>query len=193
MPISNFFIIRILARIREETEYDEDDIDMMRYSLQAILWEIEKTIYLFFIFLALSHHWHFLAGLVAIMTIRPNAGGFHSSTVWGCFFWTLFGFLLAFFVLPHIPLNSLTVFLVGIFSLVVTFVATPTRSVQMEKIADKSKDGRKKIIATVITIVWFIVLFLNQTSFLAPAVLWIIFLQNFQLIIEFMRIKLNLR
>jgi len=37
-----FFIPRLLDYLRRETEYDEDDIDMMRYSLEAILWEIEK-------------------------------------------------------------------------------------------------------------------------------------------------------
>jgi len=31
------------------------------------------------------------------------------------------------------------------------------------------------------------VLFLNQAHFLAPAVLWIIFLQNLQLIIEYLK------
>jgi len=193
MPIANFFIIRILNHIRKETEYDEDDIDMMRYSLQAILWEIEKTIYLFLLFLALGFHWQFLACLVAIMTIRPTAGGFHSSTVWGCFFWTLLGFLLAFFVLPLMPFNDITVILVGLASIITTFIATPVRSKQMDKIADKSKDKQKKYKATIITILWFIVIFFKQDFFLTPFVMWIIFLQNVQLMIEFVREKLDIR
>ena len=193
MPISNFFIVRILNGIRKETEYDEDDIDMMRYSLQAILWEVEKTIYLLLIFLALNYHWHFIVSFWAVMTIRPSAGGFHASTAWRCFFWTLFGFLLAFFVLPLIPLNNLTLILVGAYSVVNTYIATPVRSAQKERIADKSKDGQKKIKATIITIVWLIILFFNQSNFLAPAVLWIIFLQNFQLSIEYVRMKFNIR
>jgi len=193
MPIANFFIVRILNHIRKETEHNEDEIDMMRFSLQAILWEIEKTIYLFLIFLALGFHWHFLACLVAIMTIRPTAGGFHSSTVWGCFFWTLLGFVLAFFVLPLIPLNNITVALIGLYSIITTFIATPVRSKQMEKIADKSKDKQKKYKATIITIIWFTLVFINQDFFLIESIMWIILLQNIQLITEYMRKTLNIR
>ena len=193
MPIANFFIVRILNHIRKETEHNEDEIDMMRFSLQAILWEIEKTIYLFLIFLALGFHWHFLACLVAIMTIRPTAGGFHSSTVWGCFFWTLLGFVLAFFVLPLIPFKNITVALIGLYSIITTFIATPVRSKQMDQIADKSKDKQKKYKATIITIIWFIVIFFNQNFFLTQFVMWIIFLQNVQLFIEYLRIELKIR
>ena len=193
MPIANFFIVRILNYIRRETEYNDDDVDMMRFSLEAILWEVEKTIYLFLIFLALRFQWHFLASLVVIMTIRPSAGGFHASSAWGCFFWTLFGFILAFFILPFIPLTGITVVLVGIFSLVVTFIATPVRSKQMERIADTSKDKQKKYKATLITMIWLILIFVNQDFFLTEVVMWVVFLQNVQLIIEYMRKELDIR
>jgi len=193
MPIANFFIPRLLDYFRRETEYGEDDIDMMRYSLQAILWEVEKTIYLLLLFLALGFHWHFLACLVAIMTIRPSAGGFHASTPWQCFFWTLLGFVLAFFILPLIPFLSITVVLVGIFSIIVTFTATPVRSKQIERIADTSKDKEKKYKATIITIIWFLLIFTKQDFFLTPFVMWIIFLQNIQLLIEYLRIALKIR
>ena len=193
MPIANYFIVRILNRIRIETEYDEDDVDMMRYSLEAILWEIEKTIYLLLIFILLGAPWQFLTAIVAIMTIRPTAGGFHSSTAWGCFFWTLFGLLLGIFVLPLIPLMNITVILVGAFSLLATYIATPVRSKQMESVADTSKDKQKKHRATLITVVWFIVIFFSQDFFLTEVAMWIIFLQNLQLIIEYARKNLDLR
>ena len=51
MPIANFFIIRILDYLRRETDYEEDDIDVMRFSLQGVLWEVEKLLYLFLLFL----------------------------------------------------------------------------------------------------------------------------------------------
>ena len=196
MPIANFFIVRILDRIRMETEYDEDDVDMMRFSLQAILWEVEKTIYLLIISLIFGVHWQFFVAVAAIMTIRPTAGGFHSSTAWGCFFWTLFGLGLAIFVLPSlIPLTYITIALVGIFSLSVTFIATPVRSKQMERIADPSKDKQKKYRATIITIIWFILIFISfsQEFFLTAVALWVIFLQNVQLLIEYLRKELNIR
>ncbi|MCL1990809.1 MAG: accessory gene regulator B family protein [Defluviitaleaceae bacterium] len=196
MPIANFFIVRILNYIRVETDYDEDDVDMMRYSLQAILWEIEKTLYLLLLFIALGYQWHFFATLFALITIRPTAGGFHSSTVWGCFAWTLLGFVLAFFVLPLIPFNQLTIGIVALFSIVVTFIGTPVRSKQMEKIADPSKDTQKKYKATLITTIWFMLIFFVpavQNLFVIEAVMWIIFLQSLQLIIEYGRREMDIR
>ena len=63
----------------------------------------------------------------------------------------------------------------------------------MDKIADKSKDKQKKYKATIITILWFSVIFFKQSFFLTQFVMWIIFLQNVQLMIEFVREKLDIR
>lgn len=190
MPISNFFIVRILNYIRKETDRSEDDIDTIRFSLEAILWELEKIIYMFLVFLIFGLHWHFLATLIVLMSIRPFTGGFHSSTQWGCLFWTLSGFAVAFFVLPPIiPISDITVILVGLFSVVATLIAAPVRSLQMEEIADKSKDKHKKYQAVIITIFWFVIIFVSQSYFLAVAAMWVIFLQNLQLLIEYYRRK----
>ena len=187
MPISNIIIKQMLNQIRKVTEHDEDDIDMMRFSMEAVLWEIEKLSYLLLIFLALGFHLQFFAAMLAVITIRPGAGGFHASNPIGCLLWTLFGFALAIFALPLIPLNNVIIIAAGIFSIAATFVAAPIRSMQMERIADKSKDKHKKYITTVITLGWFVLIFLNQDFFLTEAVMWVIFLLNVQLLIEYGR------
>ena len=80
MPIANYYIKRILNYYRQETDYNEKEIDKLCYGLQTILWEIEKTIYLFLISLVLGFPLHFFVCAVAIQTIRPFSGGFHAST-----------------------------------------------------------------------------------------------------------------
>lgn len=183
MPIANFFIKKLLGVFRNLNHYDEEDIDVIRYGLEASFWEIEKFVYMTIIFIALGLGWDFLAATIAVMTIRPMAGGYHASTAWRCFMWTIFGFILALIVLPLIALNNAIVISVALFSLVTTFIASPFRSEQMERIAKKEKDKQKRNIATVVTAIWFIVLFINQQHFLAAPILWIIFLQNVQLLI----------
>ena len=37
MPISNIIILRILNCLRKETDHNEDEIDMVRFSLEVIL------------------------------------------------------------------------------------------------------------------------------------------------------------
>ena len=193
MPISNLLIVRILRIIKKETGHNEDDMDLIRYSLQAILWEAEKLIYLFLIFLALGQQWAFLACMGAVIPVRFFSGGFHASSSWRCFFWTLLGFALAIFVLPFIPLSNAVVILVGTFAVLVIFIASPVRSKQMEEIANKIYDKHKKYIATVITVSWFILIYINQHFYLTEFVMWIIFLQSLQLLIEYTRIKLKMR
>ena len=183
MPIANFFIRKMLKVFRDLNHYDEDDIDVIRYGLEAFLWEIEKLVYMAVIFALLGFWWQFLACTVAVMTIRPMAGGFHASTAWRCFWITLLGFVLAILVLPLIALNNMLIVFLGVFSLASTIIAAPLRSDQMERVVNKDKDKLKKAIAIVVTAIWFMVLFLYQGHFLVSTVIWIIVLQNFQLII----------
>jgi len=105
------------------------------------------------IFIASGSGWAFVVCVISILTIRPTAGGFHSSGPWGCFFWSLFGFALAIFVFPiFAPTTSLSIFLVGGFSLTITYKASPLRSKQMEQIVNKNKDGYRKMKVTIITL-----------------------------------------
>jgi len=191
MPIANFLIKKILKAHRDLNHYNEDEIDMMRYSLEVLLWETEKFVYMVIIFALLGYWWQFLACVVVVMTIRPMAGGYHARTAWRCFWWTLFGFVLAILVLPLITLNSTYIVLIGVFSLVVTCIAAPLRSEQMERIANKDKDWLKKTIAAIVTVIWFVVLFVYQEHFLAASAIWIIFLQNVQLIIPWVSKKIR--
>jgi len=191
MPISNFFIKRLLKAYRALNRYDEDDIDVIRYFLELYLWEIEKLIYLIVIFIALGTGLQFFVCIIAIATIRPLAGGFHASTAMRCFYWTLLGFMLAIWILPLITINSVIIVCIGVFSVVSTIVAAPTRSKQMERIANKDKDNLYRNIATFITVIWFIILFVYQDHFLSVPLIWIIFLQNFQLIAVWLSRKIK--
>ena len=189
MPISNFFIPRILNWFQQGTDYSDDDIDDMRYVLRAFLWELEKTLYFTIIFLLLGLGWHIAVAMFAVLTIRPLSGGFHSDSPWRCFWWTLLGFVLAIIVFPIIPMSILVFTLVAIFSIVIIFIGSPIHIEELESFVDKSKNQSKKIKATLITIIWFLILFFKLNHVLAPAVMWIIFLQAFQLGFEYLRRK----
>ena len=183
MPIANFFITRILKAYRDLNHYDEDDIDMIRYGLQASLWEIEKLLYMVIIFIALGHGWQFAISAIALISVRVMAGGYHASTAWRCFWWTFFGFVLALLVLPMMGVNNIMIVALGVFCLGATFVAAPLRSKQMDSIANKDKDKQKKLVALIITAIWFIVLFTYQEHLPVAPIMWAISLQNLQLII----------
>ena len=189
MPISNLFIPRILNWFQQDTDYSDDDIDDMRYVLRAFLWELEKTVYFTIIFLLLGLGWHILVAMFAVLTIRPLSGGFHSDSPWRCFWWTLLGFVLAIIVLPHIPMSNTVFAFVAVFSVAVIFIGSPIYIEELESFVDRRKDKSKKIKVTTITILWVVILFFKQHHFLAPAIIWIIFLQAFQLGYEYLKRK----
>jgi len=188
MPISNVFIRLLLKRVHATNDYDEDTIDMFRYGLQAVLWEIEKLTYFFMIFWLLGYHIHFLMTTLVIFTIRFLAGGLHVKSVWLCFGLTLLSYISAIFIFPHfIPLNVVSFFSVALFSIFMTFIATPVRSAKREKIEKKAYDKPKKWLATIFTLIWFIVVWMNQDHIFAHAIMWTIFLQNVQMFIGYWR------
>lgn len=184
MPIANFFIKRIIKAYRDLNHYDEDDIDVIRFALEAILWEVEKILYLAAIFIMLGYGWQFLASAVAFISIRQMTGGFHASTAWRCFGWTLFGFALAIIVLPSlIILNTALIIFLGVSSLAVTAIAAPIYSAQMESVANRDKDKLKKSIAIILTVILFVLFIIHNEHFLVAVAAWAIFLQNLQLLI----------
>ena len=188
MPISNFFVGLLLKQARATNDYDEDTIDMFRYGLQAVLWEIEKLAYFFVIFWLLGYHTQFLMATFVIITIRFLAGGIHVESVWLCFTLTLLSYGSTFFILSHlIPLTGVSIVIIALFSIVMTFIATPVRSAKREKIEKKAYDKPKKWLATIFTFIWFIVVWMNQEHIFAPVVMWTIFLQNVQMFIGYWR------
>lgn len=188
MPVSNFFISRILNRIRLLNQYDEDDIDMMRYSLEAILWEVEKVIIMFLLFTLMGCADYFMITLVVLISIRSVAGGYHSQTAFRCLLVTLMGFFLAIVVLPFIHLNTLGIVALTGFCLWVSMLAAPMRTKEKEAIHNKDKDMHKKIYVLVITSIWIVSVFIKMPTYAFP-VLWIIVLQNAQLLFEYMKRK----
>ncbi|MDR1700640.1 MAG: accessory gene regulator B family protein [Lachnoclostridium sp.] len=188
MPISNLLIKNILGRIRSMNEYDEDDIDMMRYSLQSILWEVEKIIILLILFSLMGKTFISLVSMFALMSIRTNAGGYHSKSSLTCFLSTFFIFFFAIIVLPLIPLNTLGLLSVCGISFLITAVLAPIPSKERESLI-KMKRSTAKVLALIMVVVWSVVVFIFPESIYSKPILWSVFLQNAQLLFEYIRRK----
>jgi len=188
MPISNMLIKRLLKSIRKLDHYSDEDIDVARYGFEAVFWEVEKNLYFFLIFLLLGYSVEWLFSLAVIATVRFFAGGVHVKSVWGCFFLTLLSFIAPIFIFPTIiPTNNISVVSVGLFSLLMLILVAPLIPDNRKKLIDASKNPRKKLVAILITLIWFIFIFSHQHHTLASIAMWTIFLQNVQLFIALLR------
>jgi len=190
MPISDFFIPKILKRIDLLEMYDEDDLDMMRYSLQVILWEIEKIVYICIFFAIIGRVDVFFVTLAALMSIRTSTGGYHSKTSLGCLTISFIFFLLAIVCLPYlITLNTAGIIVVTGISLGITLVFAPIYSVEKERLRKKAGKKDTKWVAVVFTIGWAALAYFGKLGIYKDAALFIILIQNIQLLAEFGRRK----
>ena len=93
MAFSNKPIEKVLTEISKSGEFSDAKIDTMRFVMRSMVGEIEKIVILLIIFSLLSHQMNFILVSLAMMTIRPTAGGFHSDSALGCLLWPIFAFL----------------------------------------------------------------------------------------------------
>lgn len=188
MPISDFFIPKILNKIRMLNTYSEEDIDMIRYSLQAILWETEKFLIIGIVFALLHKLDYFLITLVILLSIRIHAGGYHSNSSLGCLFWTFLVFAFSIIILPLIKINTIGMYIILAFCLLATLFIAPLYHVQREFLL-KKKAKKGKVISCIATLFWIIIILLFKDNKYIMPVVWIIFVQNMQLIFEYIRRK----
>lgn len=189
MLISNFLISKILNQIRLLKHYEEDDIDVIRYSLEAILWEIEKIIILLVVFTLLGKIDYFLIACFTMMSIRTTAGGYHANTALGCLTISFIIFFLAIILLPQISINQSYILIFAIFSLFVIFLAAPMPSIKRLGVQKNDKILLRKMISFTITLSWFILIFIYKDNTYVHPILWVNVLLNIQLLLEYIRRK----
>jgi len=193
MPFTGLFIFMLQRKLRQSGEMSEDELEVVEYYYLSRIGEIEKFLWITVIFalLSIAHLPIFLVTSIVVLSIRIPSGGMHSNSTWGCFCLTLLIFLTAIFVLPQIPLNMIGMIVIAIFSIIICYMASPIRGIDREKYIDKSKDKLLKYAATTITSVWFILIFVlnNNHHGFAITMIWAIFLQNLQLMIEYYKRK----
>lgn len=187
MLISNFITRIILNRFRRLNHFEESDIDVIRYSLESVLWEVEKTVLLFIAFAIIGYYSIFLITLIAMISIRTFAGGYHSESSLVCLIISYAGFFLSIFILPKLNLSDFSILVLSIFSLVVSLCLAPMGSLERQSMQKAEKHGFVKGLVIVVTLCWLIFIYLNRNQSYVIPILWIIVLQNIQLVFEYIR------
>lgn len=178
----------MITEISNLGEFSDAKVDTMRYVARCMVGEVEKFIIMLAIFWLFSYQNHYLIASLVLLTVRPTAGGFHSNSALGCLLWTMSGFALSILAFPKlIPLNTITLFIVAMFCIIVNVMIAPLMSKQHEKRLDVTKNKRKKIILVLIHLLWFSLVFLASDYGVAPGIMWILFFQSCQLLVEYVR------
>ncbi|KLU74752.1 accessory gene regulator ArgB-like protein [Clostridium botulinum] len=165
----NKITLQITNYIRENSNIkNEDDLDRINYSLQAILGDLIKFIVLTIIFWGLGRLKYFLFSASILISLRIFMGGYHCRTFMRCLFTSLIIFLITSFIGPKIPiLNQYTYYGLSIFSILITVIYAPFPNIK-RPIKNKKRRQILKLISIFSLIVWISLLLfkLNTSSYL---------------------------
>lgn len=93
-------------------------VEYMEYALHSILDELIKLAIYTVLFAILGTLSQYTFILIVLFPIRWAAGGLHSKTFWGCFFYSLLMFIGLIYVAPFLPYPNTFLFLIlGILAL----------------------------------------------------------------------------
>lgn len=184
--ILNHIVTHFENSVREKGILSEEDIEKMAYGMQVILSECVKIILMSIFFAILGLLPEFLFAFTLLASIRSYSGGLHFYTWLKCFVFSFAFFIIAILVLPNISyINKDSIYVIlSISSLIITFIFAPMTS-KHRPIRDRKRIFHSKVIALSITLVWLIIMLVFfQHSNLLSIGIWIITLQNTQLLIS---------
>jgi accessory gene regulator B len=162
---------------------NNDDLEKINYSLQAILNETFKIIVLTILFLLLGKINYFFFSMIILFSIRIFSGGYHADTTIKCLLWTTLFFLITSLIAPMLPkLNILIYNTISFLSIMIIYIRTPYPN-SKRPIKNKKRRWHLKLISTFFITFWVTILLsiTNDTRYLNCGFLTIL-LQIFQLI-----------
>ena len=163
--MKEMMINRIVSYFEKHMNLNEDQREDMAYSIEAIGFEILKSLIIFLIFILLGKGHIFLPVFIFLIMIRMINGGFHLSSQMRCFLFSLTYLLLIFYFSDF--LSNLGIHLSKYNNLIFTatvivdiFIAPVSNSLRPKR--SKSYEKRRRIIAFFNILGWYLITFKFQ-------------------------------
>ena len=156
------------------------ELAKLRFMLEVIFYNTAEILAIFIFFAIIGKIPEFLVLAIVLTSIRILTGGFHFRKYRYCFILSFAIFVLIILILPSIThiFGLMEVMLLA--TLIITFLLAP---VSKRNSAHPEKNNfRMKIIATIIVLIYSVLLLFLRDNPFASIVVWTLFLQAFQLI-----------
>lgn len=161
------------------------DIRIVKYGMQVVFSETLKILFLLLCFGTIGKIPEFLLALTILSLTRTYSGGLHFNTFNKCLLFTTAFFVMNIMILPNISIiNSSFIFIIIVpLSILFMYLYSPIPS-EHRPISSKKLYYKNKIIATVMTVAIYILLYIIPfNEHLKLIGIWTITLQVLQLII----------
>lgn len=179
--MNTFIVNKVYNIFIHSLELSEVDAIKLRYMLEVIIGEVLKMIIIFVPFFLLDEVWSYVYCLTALFIIRPQTGGFHIKSFWGCLVFSSCFLTLSMLFIKTIPLQQPLLSIICFFDLVILGCFAPIVPKQRPRYSEH-KMFQSKLLSIMIVVIHFGLYVLINHPYFTYAV-WIITLQCLQLLI----------
>jgi accessory gene regulator B len=169
--MKSFFIENSINIIKSNKNYDDDQLEKIKYGLQGIYLSISKFIIILGFSFALGIPKEFLVFTVFYNFIRMPAFGIHASTSYICLLFSSIIFLLFPFLAKLISANIFINLILGIFSLLMLTLYAPADT-HKRPLINKKKRIKFKITAIFIGCIYLILSIIINNNFISNALIF---------------------
>lgn len=171
------FIYRFVDSLGEYNNYNEEQVEQVKYSLKVIVYELIKIIFLIIIFSILGYFKESFLILFIMSITKPFIGGYHEDTQLKCFTatWILIVIIIVLFKSNKLNFtSSITLNLISIFSI---YNKAPIINDKMPITREDLIMKNRKIGIINVVILTLLSLIMFEVKWISQIIVWTILVQ----------------
>lgn len=153
--INNYFVDKYIKKINNRCELSEIDKEKLKFAINTILIEMEKTFIIIVFFTLANRLLPLLISFITLMSIRFELGGFHCKKSWQCLAVTFTYFALTIYFADTISVSTVWMIIIDIIAFIIIPIFTPINS-NLRIIKDKEMKIKLKIRVIIVLLFVFI-------------------------------------
>jgi len=174
--------------LKETYNYTDYDIELLKYYIKSILYDISKLIPLCIFFFVCGYFTECIVAVVMLFLVRSSTGGLHFKHYFSCFMFTCVFLILSIIVLPMLPITD-SIMLISLFiCMLITNYTGPIVSCYRETPSGLLIRKCKKNTSIIIFIFGLLIFIMPQNKHITIG-FWVIILQTSQLLFAYIKTK----
>ncbi|MBS6500523.1 MAG: accessory gene regulator B family protein [Clostridium sp.] len=170
-------IYRFVDNLSEYNNYNEDQVEQIKYSLKVIVYELIKIILLIIIFSILGYFKESLLILFIMSITKPFIGGYHEDTQLKCFTVTLILIVIIIILFENNRLNLTSSIILNLISIFSVYNKAPIINDKMPITREDLIRKNRKIGITNVVSLALLSLIMFKVKWISQIIVWTILVQ----------------
>lgn len=166
--------------LKDTYNYSDYDIQLFKYYIKCILFDLSKLIPLGIFFFAFGYALEYLVAVIVLFLIRTSTGGLHFKRYMSCLTFTAVFFITGIIILPNMSINNCIMLISLLFCMIITNYIGPIVSCYRET-PSRLLIRKSKRNSSIIIFLYCILVFIIPNNHYITIGFWVIILQTLQL------------